>query len=274
MVLGADTLFWEHANGHQLLDLAGDAATPVDLKGVPAELVVASPDGSQLVFCDDQGWVRLVTLGGKKPVVKRVRVAKSLSLSGAGFTAEHVVLRGISPGHEVTLHHRETLELVGKTKLGGDTTAVSPRGEVFTWGGKTERWAAPFKKAEPFSKSELIPLGFTHDGAALLGVEGDDYVAVDAGTGKVGSRALQDKVATAREDRVLPMSATAFVRVGLERPAHDVQDVTVEVWKSGKRAAKLELTFNAGKKQRGLAQELAITERFIVLNAETVVDVR
>jgi hypothetical protein len=272
--IDADTAFWDHPGGCRLIDLHTGERTELNIPGskYPAA-VVASGDGRQVVICEAEGWVRLVTLAtGKKPAVKRVRLHPKLPLSGAGFTDEHVVLRSAYPDKIATLHDRTTLAKVGSVKS-KTVSGVSSLGAVLDVSKSTTLWLSPFAKARPVAKEALQFLASTPDGQTLLTYDGDkdSYVTVDAEKGAVVAR--WSSIPSTRDDRLIPIDGKHLAHVRLSRPKHDVQEIIVEVWTAaGKKTASLELTFNASKKERGLAEQILVTPGRIVLNADTFIE--
>lgn len=274
--LDEHTAYWDNTRGATLINLETGERTDLGLPGSKSpSVVVASADRRQVVICETGGWVRLLTLNeGKKAKAQRVRLHTKLPLSGAGFTAEHLVLRSAYPDKVATLYDRTTLEKLGTVKS-KTVAGVAASGAVLDVSKATSLWSAPFKKAQPLAKHALTFISSTFDGATLLTYEREkgEYVTVDVVKGAVVGRLHEDKLASGRDDLVLPLDAKHVVHVRLKRPKHDLQEVTVEVWTlAAKKLASLELTFDASKSERGIAEQILVTPAHIILNAETAID--
>lgn len=278
-MLGAGRLFWHHSGHTGFVDVASGALTELTVK--PSKypsVVVGSVDGSRVLICDSSGWAQVVAFGGAKPKAKKLRVSPKLSLSGGGFHTEHVVLRGAYPDYDLTLHDLETLEQSGTVKVSG-LTSVSPLGAVFSSDKKgTSLWLAPYKKAIAIkTKNELAPLCWTFDGSTLLAADQEmsDLLLIDGTTGAVHGELKRSVVDDkGRYDQLLPLDAKHVVKLTPDNVKHDLQTVRVDVFSlAGKKAASLEVEFDASKKQSGLAEQVAVTPTLIALNAETAIDV-
>ncbi|MBL8936988.1 MAG: hypothetical protein JNM69_20690 [Archangium sp.] len=279
-MLGSDRLFWHHSNGTALIDTATGAVTELAVKPVKyPSVVVGSADGARVLVCDAAGWAQVVTFGASKPQTKRLRVSAKLPLSGGGFGTESVVLRGSYPDYALTLHDPMTLAKTGTVKA-KELTSVSPTGAVFSSGAHgTSLLVEPSKKPIAIkTKHELAPLRWTFDGSVLLAADQEtgDLLLIDGVSGAVKGQLKRSVVADeGSNDQLLPLDAKHVVLLSPENVKHDLQTVRIVVFAvGGKKTASLEVTFNASKKQSGLAELVAVAPNLIVLNAETAIDVR
>lgn len=267
-------IYWEHsARGGSFIDLATGQHMPTPLKAskYPGDFV-ASPDGTQVAVCEHGGWLKVITFHAeKKPTTKRVRLDPKLTISGVGFTAEHVVARGAYPKHLVTLHDRKTLEQVSVLKsVSGEGVAVSPAGVLFR-DEDSALLRAPFTRPEKLAKG-LIAGRFNFDGSALLVSDKDTgkYSLIDVTSKKVTATLKLDLT---RNDELFAIDTSRILRMNVDRGPGEVASITLEVYVKAKKAASLVVKFDAKKKHRGLAERIAVGQKHLVLNAQTVIDI-